>query len=44
MLVDLFGDIPYSEAGLAFAESPIFRAKYDRQEEIYKSLIKDLEK
>lgn len=41
-LTDFFGDIPYSEAGQAFADQSIIRAKYDSQEEIYKSLIDEL--
>lgn len=42
-VADLFGDIPYSEAGLAFANEPILRASYDSQESIYKKLLTDLE-
>ena len=41
-LTDLFGDIPFSEAGLAFAERPIIQARYDRQEDIYKTLLENL--
>ncbi len=41
-VTDLFGDIPYSEAGRAFSEDPIIRAKYDKQSDIYKTLIEDL--
>ena len=41
-VTDFFGDIPYSEGGRAFSEDAILRAKYDSQEEIYKSLIEDL--
>lgn len=41
-VTDFFGDIPYSEAGQVFADETIVRAKYDSQEEIYKSLIDDL--
>lgn len=43
-LTDLFGDIPFSEAGLAFAERPIIQAKYDSQESIYKTLLDNLAK
>ncbi len=42
-VTDLFGDIPYSEAGLAYANEPILRASYDTQESIYKKLLTDLE-
>ncbi len=41
-ITDLFGDIPYTEAGRAFDEDPIIRPKYDKHEDIYKSLIDDL--
>jgi len=41
-VTDFFGDIPYSEGGQAFTEDAILRAKYDNQEDIYKSLIEDL--
>ncbi len=42
-VTDLFGDIPYSEAGLAYANEPILRASYDTQESIYKKLLTDLQ-
>ncbi|MDR3268989.1 MAG: SusD/RagB family nutrient-binding outer membrane lipoprotein [Tannerella sp.] len=42
-ITDLFGDMPYSEAGRAFGTSPIYRPKYDTQESIYKSLLADLD-
>ncbi len=41
-VTDLFGDIPYSEAGQAFLDNPIIRPQYDSQESIYKKLIEDL--
>lgn len=41
-ITDLFGDIPYSEAGRAFDKEVILRPKYDDHEEIYRSLIDDL--
>lgn len=41
-MTDLFGDIPYTEAGRAFDDEPIIRARYDSQESIYKTLIEDL--
>ena len=37
--VDLFGDVPYSEAFLADGASPIFEPKFDKDKEIYASLI-----
>jgi len=42
-VTDLFGDIPYSEAGNVFDTDPITRPAYDSQEDIYKKLITDLE-
>jgi len=42
-VTDLFGDIPYEEAGEAFGEEPVIQASYTKQEDIYKSLIADLE-
>ncbi|HMB61768.1 MAG TPA: SusD/RagB family nutrient-binding outer membrane lipoprotein [Eudoraea sp.] len=41
-LTDLYGDIPYSEAGQAVI-SGIFLPKYDAQSEIYPDLLKELE-
>lgn len=41
-LTDLYGDIPYSEAGQAFI-SGILTPKYDAQSEIYADLLKELE-
>lgn len=41
-LTDLFGDVPFSEAGQAFAERPIIQAQYDSQEDIYKTLLDNL--
>lgn len=41
-VTDLFGDIPYSEAGRVFDDQAISRPKYDDHETIYKSLIDDL--
>lgn len=37
---DMYGDIPYTEAGGAFQEK--FFPKYDTQESIYKSILADL--
>ena len=39
---DLYGDVPYFEAGKAFTEG-ILKPKYDRQEDIYKDMFKELE-
>lgn len=41
-LLDLFGDIPYSEAGQVYAETEIIRPVYDDDRDIYLSLIEDL--
>lgn len=41
-LTDLYGDIPYSEAGQAVI-SGILKPKYDKQSEIYPDLLKELE-
>ncbi len=41
-LTDLYGDIPYSEAGQAVI-SEILLPKYDAQSEIYPDLLKELE-
>jgi hypothetical protein len=41
-LTDLYGDIPYSEAGQAII-SGIFLPKYDKQSDIYPDLLKELE-
>jgi hypothetical protein len=41
-LTDLYGDIPYSEAGKAVLEG-IFLPKYDQQSEIYPDMLKELE-
>lgn len=41
-LTDLYGDIPYSEAGKAVLEG-ILTPKYDAQSEIYPDLLKELE-
>lgn len=41
-LTDTFGDIPFSEASQA--EGGILQPKYDRQEDIYNSLLSDLER
>lgn len=41
-LTDLYGDIPYSEAGKAVIEG-IFFPKYDAQSKIYPNMLKELE-
>lgn len=41
-LTDLYGDIPYSEAGKALSEKN-FTPKYDTQEFIYADLLKELD-
>lgn len=42
-LTDMYGDIPYHEAGLGYEEG-IFYPKYDSQEDIYKSSVDTLKK
>ena len=41
-VTDLFGDIPYSEAGLGYKDATKLHPKFDSQESIYKSLLNDL--
>lgn len=41
-LTDIYGDIPYFEAGLAFHEGN-FRPVYDSQQAIYADMLKELE-
>jgi hypothetical protein len=41
ILVDTYGDVPYSEAGLAYLNST-YLPKYDAAEEIYNDLLKEL--
>lgn len=41
-LTDLYGDVPYSEAGVGFSEG-IVAPRYDRQQDIYMSFFNDLE-
>ncbi len=40
-ITDLYGDVPYSEAGKGFI-SGIFRPKYDPQSEIYADMLNEL--
>lgn len=41
IITDLYGDIPYSEAGQAFI-SQIYKPKYDPQQAIYADMLKEL--
>ena len=41
-LTDLYGDVPYSEAGVGFSQG-IVTPKYDKQQDIYASFFVDLE-
>ncbi|RCH54206.1 SusD/RagB family nutrient-binding outer membrane lipoprotein [Mucilaginibacter hurinus] len=40
-ITDLYGDVPYSEAGLGYYQK-IFFPKYDKQEAIYADLLKEV--
>lgn len=41
-ITDIYGDVPYSEAGLGFYEQ-LYTPKYDTQESIYEDMLGDLE-
>ena len=41
-LTDIFGDIPFSDAGYGFQDLDYLRPKFDAQEDIYKYLLEDL--
>ncbi len=41
-LTDIFGDIPYSEAGLGYQDLTKLHPAYDAQRDIYLSLLEDL--
>lgn len=41
-MTDVFGDMPYSDAGYGYQDLDYLRPKYDRQESIYKYLLEDL--
>jgi hypothetical protein len=41
-ITDLYGDVPYSEAGLGFLENT-FTPKYDMQKDIYADMLNELE-
>lgn len=43
-MIDVFGDIPFSEAGSLHTSNQIIPAKFDDQKELYTTLIDDLEK
>ena len=42
ILTDTYGDVPYTEAGKGFLEG-ISKPKYDKQELIYKDILKELD-
>lgn len=42
-VTDLFGDIPFTEAGYGFQDLDLLRPKYDRQRDIYLALLDDLQ-
>lgn len=42
LITDLYGDVPYSEAGLGYLNVN-FSPKYDAQKDIYASMLKELE-
>ena len=41
-LTDLYGDVPYSEAGLGYYNL-LYTPKYDKQEDIYSDMLSELE-
>lgn len=41
-ITDLYGDVPYSEAGQGYYKS-VYTPKYDRQQAIYADLLKEVE-
>lgn len=41
-ITDIYGDIPYSEAGKGFTQG-VFKPKYDLQSNIYADMLKELE-
>ncbi|PJJ60570.1 SusD/RagB family nutrient-binding outer membrane lipoprotein [Hymenobacter chitinivorans] len=41
-LTDLYGDVPYSEAGKGYYTG-VIRPKYDKQQDIYNDLLKEVE-
>lgn len=42
-VTDLFGDIPYSQAGYGYQDAERLRPEFDSQRDIYVSLLNDLE-
>lgn len=42
-VTDLFGDIPFSEAGYGFQDVNQLHPKFDAQESIYKTLLNELQ-
>jgi hypothetical protein len=42
VITDTYGDIPYFEAGKGYLEKVVF-PKYDKQEDIYKDILKELD-
>ncbi len=42
IITDLYGDVPYKEAGLGYLSS-IFSPKYDAQKDIYADMLKELD-
>lgn len=43
VMTDLYGDVPYFEAGKGYSANPIPYPKYDKQEDIYNDLLKELD-
>ncbi|HEX2607003.1 MAG TPA: SusD/RagB family nutrient-binding outer membrane lipoprotein [Flavisolibacter sp.] len=41
-ITDLYGDVPYSEAGLGYYER-VFTPKYDKQQDIYTNMLAELD-
>ena len=41
-ITDIYGDVPYSEAGLGYYER-IFTPKYDKQQDIYMNMLAELD-
>jgi hypothetical protein len=39
---DIYGDVPYTEAGLGYTNST-FKPKYDKQSDIYPKMLSELE-
>jgi hypothetical protein len=41
-ITDLYGDVPYTEAGMGYYKN-VIRPKYDKQQDIYNDLLKEVE-